>query len=81
MIRGASNIENDSGPQDKTFRNRMRLEGKWHPGEEDASDVPDTAELDYYVLASVESDYLWFGPDDVWDDYSMDLYVAGYDTI
>lgn len=77
MLKGASDIENDApSEQDKTFRNRVRLEGKWEPGKK-TSAPSDTSGFNYYILASIESDYLWFGPDNVWDDYSLDLY-EGY---
>ncbi|MBW2043131.1 MAG: hypothetical protein JRI76_14065 [Deltaproteobacteria bacterium] len=60
-------VEDEKAEQLRSFRNIARLQGKWRPLEAD----------DLHLLASVESDFLWFGPDPEYDDYDFDLF-EGY---
>lgn len=66
-VRGGMDINEDlPNEQNNTFRNIVRLEGKWY-----------LQEKRFFVLTSLESDYLWFGPDNDWEEYDLDLF-EGY---
>lgn len=69
--------ESGDPEQARNFRNTVRLEGKWTPplpGNDPAA-VPGASST--FILASLQSDYLWFGPEHSTDDYDLDLY-EGY---
>ena len=69
--------ESGDPEQARNFRNTVRLEGKWTPplpGNDPAA-VPGASST--FLLASLQSDYLWFGPEHSTDDYDLDLY-EGY---
>lgn len=77
MARGAHEIHHrSSSEQAGMIRNTVRLEGKWTPpasaAVSPAAARPDTT----FLLASVQSDYLWFGPTPSADDYDLELYEA-----
>jgi len=57
---------NSRNEHDYTFYNNARLEGKWtFEGSRN------------YIFASIDSEYLWFGPHNDEDDYDLDLF-EGY---
>jgi len=60
----------------RLFRNKVRLEGKWSPGEKSTHKLNGKKDK-FYALASIESDYLWFGSNHSNEDYDFDLY-EGY---
>ena len=67
--------ESGNSGQEHLFRNTVHVEGKWTPpATGDTSSGTDAG--DTYVLASAQSDYLWFGPDNSMDDYDLDLFEA-----
>ena len=69
--------ESGDPEQARNFRNTVRLEGKWTPplpGNDPAA-APGASST--FLLASLQSDYLWFGPEHSTDDYDLDLY-EGY---
>lgn len=69
---GAFDTEkNKKNEQTQTSRNKIRLEGKWR--------IPELDEKrdSLYTFASIESDYLWFGPHHHEKDYDLDLF-EGY---
>jgi len=78
MAKIAQKLHESSDPeQARNFRNTVRLEGKWAPplpGNDPAA-VPGASST--FLLASLQSDYLWFGPEHSTDDYDLDLY-EGY---
>lgn len=77
MAKGAQQLhESGDHEQSRNFRNTVRLEGKWTPSRlaGDSEAIPGAA--DTLVLASLQSDYLWFGPEHSTDDYDLDLYEA-----
>ena len=67
-------IEDESPEQARSFRNTIRVEGKWTPPLP-ANETRDASAT--YALASVQSDYLGFGPDPSSDDYDLELF-EGY---
>jgi len=60
----------------QAFRNRTRLEAKWAFDKRPESFAGGPGKSKRHVLASVESDYLWFGPDHCNDDYDLDLFES-----
>lgn len=67
--------ESGNSGQDRLLRNTVRVEGKWTPPP--AGDAPGvTAVGGTHLLASLQSDYLWFGPDDSMDDHGLELFEA-----
>ena len=65
--RGGVDINDDLPHEQKnSFRNIVRLEGNWQP-----TGTPT------HVLASVDSDFLWFGSDPHQEEYDLDLF-EGY---
>ena len=67
--------ESENSGQERLFRNTVRVEGKWTPPvKNDKSGVTDAGGT--YLLASLQSDYLWFGPDSSMDDYDLELFEA-----
>jgi hypothetical protein len=69
--------ESGDPEQARNFRNTVRLEGKWTPPlpGNDFAAIPGASST--FLLASLQSDYLWFGPEHSTDDYDLDLY-EGY---
>lgn len=69
--------ESGDPEQARNFRNTVRLEGKWTPPlpGNDPEAVPGASTT--FLLASLQSDYLWFGPEHSTDDYDLNLY-EGY---
>lgn len=69
--------ESGGSEQARNFRNTVRLEGKWTPPlpGNDSAAVPGASTT--FLLASLQSDYLWFGPEHSTDDYDLNLY-EGY---
>ena len=68
QARGDTDIEEtDTVEQMRSFRNIARLKGKWRPVKDDS----------LHLVASVESDFLWFGPEAEYDDHDFDLF-EGY---
>ncbi len=67
QAKGAVDTNNDSANEhDYTFYNNARLEGKWtFEGNRN------------YIFASIDSEYLWFGPYNDEEDYDFDLF-EGY---
>lgn len=67
QAKGAVNTNNDAANEhDYTFYNNARLEGKWtFEGSRN------------YIFASIDSEYLWFGPHNNEEDYDLDLF-EGY---
>jgi hypothetical protein len=67
QAKGAVDTNNDSANEhDYTFYNNARLEGKWtFEGNRN------------YIFASIDSEYLWFGPYNDEEDYDLDLF-EGY---
>ncbi|MCG2831636.1 MAG: DUF1302 family protein [Desulfobacteraceae bacterium] len=67
QAKGATDAHNNSGNEhEHTFYNDARLEGKW------------TFEASKnFIFASIDSEYLWFGPYNDQDDYDFDLF-EGY---
>jgi hypothetical protein len=78
LAKGAQELhESGDSEQARNFRNTARLEGKWTPpwsgdDSETASGASTT-----FLLASLQSDYLWFGPEHSTHDYDLGLY-EGY---
>lgn len=71
MLKGAQDTRHESPTEnEKVFRNRVRLEGKWNP-------LSRIHSGNLFLLASVDSDYLWFGPENKTRDYDLYLY-EGY---
>jgi len=71
MFKGAQDTRHESPTEnEKTFRNRVRLEGKWNP-------LSGNHSGNLFLLASVDSDYLWFGPTSRTHDYDLHLF-EGY---
>jgi hypothetical protein len=69
--------ESGDPEQARNFRNTVRLEGKWTPplSGNDSAAAPGASTT--FLLASLQSDYLWFGPEHSTDEYDLDLY-EGY---
>jgi hypothetical protein len=63
--------------QARNFRNTVRLEGKWTPLLSGNDSASDSGASTTFLLASLQSDYLWFGPEHSTDDYDLELY-EGY---
>jgi len=78
MAKGAHELH-DSGEeeQDRMFRNTIRLEGKWTPPATDADLEADPESSSTFLLGSLQSDYLWFGPEHSSEDHDLELY-EGY---
>lgn len=66
--------ESDNSGQERMFRNTVSVEGKWTPPAIKDSAAPSVE--DTYLLASLQSDYLGFGPDPSSDDYDLELHEA-----
>jgi hypothetical protein len=78
MIKGAQELHESGYPeQARSVRNTVRAEGKWTPPPSLLPQARQSGAPDTFVLASVQSDYLGFGPDPSADDYDLDLY-EGY---
>jgi hypothetical protein len=78
LAKGAQEVHESGGSeQARSFRNTIRLEGKWTPplSGADSSAAPGASTT--FLLASLQSDYLWFGPEHSTDDYDLELY-EGY---
>ena len=78
MAKGAQELhESGDFEQARSFRNTIRIEGKWTPPlpDDDNAVIPGAA--DTFILASLQSDYLWFGPEHSTDEYDLDIY-EGY---
>jgi hypothetical protein len=74
MVRASQELREDARPeQARSFRNTVHIEGKWMPPLP-ANEVRDASGT--YLLASVRSDYLGFGPDPSSDDYDLKLFEA-----
>ncbi len=74
LAKAAQELVEDGHPeQARSFRNTVRVEGKWLPplAANEARDASGT-----YLLASAQSDYLSFGPDPSDDDHDLDLFEA-----
>ncbi|KAF5424679.1 MAG: Protein of unknown function (DUF1302) [Candidatus Methanocomedens sp.] len=67
QTKGAVDTNNDAANEhDYTFYNNARIEGKWtFEGSRN------------YIFASIDSEYLWFGPHNNEEDYDLDLF-EGY---
>lgn len=77
LAKGAMDTGRESGNEHRRlFRNKARLEGKWIPWGGSTYTL-NGKEGEFYALASVESDYLWFGHDHSAEDYDLDLF-EGY---
>ncbi len=59
-----------------TLRNKARLEFKWRLFQPAIISGAETNSNDVTVFLSLQSDYLWFGPQEVEDDYDLDLFEA-----
>ena len=75
--KGAQELHEKDSEQARMFRNTIRLEGKWTPsgsmaGTDSVSETSNT-----FLLASMQADYLSFGPDPSSDDFDLELY-EGY---
>ena len=68
--------ESGGSEQARNFRNTVRLEGKWTPPTSADTEAAPGASTTF-LLASLQSDYLWFGPEHATDDYDLELY-EGY---
>jgi len=66
--------ESDNSGQERMFRNTVNVEGKWTPPAINDSAAPSVE--DTYLLASLQSDYLGFGPDPSSDDHDLELHEA-----
>ncbi|HDQ41425.1 MAG TPA: AMIN domain-containing protein [Desulfonatronum sp.] len=78
MAKAAQELKESSGNgQPRMFRNTIRVEGKWTPPASVADPDALRGASNTFLLASVQSDYLWFGPGPSTDDYDLDLY-EGY---
>ncbi len=77
MAKAAQELKESSDAQPRMFRNTIRVEGKWTPPAAEANLGALPGASNTFLLASVQSDYLWFGPDPSTDDYDLDLY-EGY---
>ena len=77
LAKGATDTKKETETEHRrAFRNKIRLEGKWTPAAKSIHEL--IGEKDkFYALASVESDYIWFGPNHCNDDYDLDLF-EGY---
>lgn len=78
LAKGAQQLhESGRFEQARNFRNTARLEAKWIPPSAtgDSETAPDAATT--FLLASLQSDYLWFGPDHSTHDYDLELF-EGY---
>lgn len=78
MAKGAQQLhESGEYEQARMLRNTVRLEGKWTPPAPmtAAGDMHKTTNT--FLLGSLQSDYLGFGPDPSSDDYDLELY-EGY---
>ena len=74
---GALDTEDDkAGEHTRMVRNTIRLEGKWNPVQETTRFRHDSSSR-FHALASVEWDYLWFGPDHSSEDCDIRLF-EGY---
>ena len=67
--------ESDNSGQERMLRNTVKVEGKWTPPAP-AEISNDPSATDTYLLASLQSDYIGFGPDPSSDDYDLGLYEA-----
>lgn len=75
MVKGTQELHESGYPeQARSLRNTVRAEGKWTPPISVLPQVRQSGAPDTFVLASVQSDYLGFGPDPSSDDYDLDLY-------
>lgn len=79
-LKAAQDIRQSEGFEHaRMLRNRIRLEGKWTPEWSpqwaQGSTTPEALGTpNLFFLASVQSDYLWFGPDKSTDDYDLELF-------
>ncbi|SMP63016.1 Protein of unknown function [Desulfonatronum zhilinae] len=64
----------DTFEHDRMLRHRIRLEGRWTPGRHLSERAGRPSESSLFFLASLQSDYLWFGPDNTTEDYDLDLF-------
>ena len=77
MAKGAQQLhESGDSEQARMLRNTVRLEGKWTPPTS-ATTVDMHKTTNTFLLGSLQSDYLGFGPDPSSDDYDLELY-EGY---
>jgi len=67
--------ESDNSGQERMLRNTVKVEGKWTPPAP-VENSDDSGAANTYLLASLQSDYLGFGPDPSSDDYDLELYEA-----
>lgn len=76
-VTGALNTEDDkAGEHTRMVRNTIRLEGKWNPVQE-TSRLRNNSSSGFYLLTSVEWDYLRFGQDHPSEDCDIKLF-EGY---
>ena len=77
MVKGTQELHESGHPeQPRSLRNTVRTEGKWTPPISGQPQTGQSGTPDTFVLASVQSDYLGFGPDPSSDDYDLDLHEA-----
>lgn len=67
--------ESGNSGQDRLLRNTVRVAGKWTPPPSGDASGASAAE-GTHLLASLQSDYLWFGPGNSMDDYDLELFEA-----
>ncbi len=60
-----------------TVRSKVRLKLKWQPALRNPTNTSSLKLGDVTLVASLQSDYLWFGPQEATDDYDIDLF-EGY---
>lgn len=77
MVKGTQEIHESGYPeQARSLRNTIRMQAKWTPPLPALQKSGDEGAADTYVLASVQSDYLGFGPDPSDDDHDADIHEA-----
>lgn len=77
MAKAAQELRESGGAgQPRMLRNTIRAEGKWTPPHA-ADDSWALSGETMFVLASLQSEYLWFGPNPSTDGYDLELY-EGY---
>jgi hypothetical protein len=78
MAKGAQQLhESGDFEQARMLRNTIRLQGKWTPPTSAVAAGDRHGITNTFLLGSLQSDYLGFGPDPSSDEYDLELY-EGY---
>jgi hypothetical protein len=74
---GSTSLDKKAGSEHtKSLHQRTRVEAQYTLRDSDKSDLDFLKTTDPYLFLSAESDYLWFGEKNSYNDYNLDIYEA-----